>query len=91
MEFLIFIALVFIYQAIKDLNTYKTIDALQFMESIDKLDSPLIFEHKLKSNFGPNYWYTTKVGDISLKTGLTRQLVLPQNVVLMKVKPAWSY
>lgn len=91
MEFLIFIALVFIYHAIKDLNAYKTVDAIQFMESIDKLDSPIIFEHKLKSSFGPNYWYTGKVGDISLKTGLTRQLVLPQNVVLMKVKPAWSY
>jgi len=91
MEFLIFIALVFIYKAIKELNEYKTVDAKQFMESIDKLDSPLIFEHKLKPNFGPNYWYTAKVGGISLKTGLTRQLALPQSVVLMKVKPAWSY
>jgi len=91
MEFLIFIALVFIYHAIKELNESKKVDATQFIKSIHKLDSPIIFEHKLKSSWGPNYWYTAKIGDISLKTGLTKQLVLPDNVVLMKVKPAWSY
>ena len=91
MGFLIFIAFVFIYYAIKELNESKTVDATQFIKSIDKLDSPMIFEHKLKTSWGPNYWYTAKVGDISLKTGLTKQLVLPENAVLMKVKPAWSY
>ncbi|WP_157575801.1 MULTISPECIES: hypothetical protein [unclassified Pseudoalteromonas] len=55
MEFLIFIALVFIYYAIKELNESKTVDATQFIKSIDKLDPPIIFEHKLKTSWGPNY------------------------------------
>ena len=91
MEFLILIALVFIYYAIKELNEYKTVDATQFIQSIDKLDSPLVFEHKLRIKLGANYWYTAKIGDINLKTKLTKQLVIPENIVLMKVKPAWSY
>jgi len=91
MEFLILIALLFIYCAINNLNEYKTLDAKQFLEGIHKLDSLLIFEHKLKLNLGANYWYTTKVGDISLKTKLTEKRPLPENIVLMKVKSSWSY
>ncbi|MBU2970427.1 hypothetical protein KO527_13825 [Pseudoalteromonas sp. C2R02] len=88
---LILIVLLLIYKEIKALNVFQIVETDTFISNVKQLTMPIVIEHKLKFNCTAQYWYSVKYDNLCFKTKLSKQLALPDNVVLMKAKSKWAY